>query len=529
MEYSRRTVLRAPKIDMHVWRGISGPHQMEVLDLCLPLWVTGVSYVVLLFSWCSFPFKKTCLQCFAILGVSLGMTSTSQVMSFSSVLLPQLRSAQDVDDETASWIASITGISFFFGLMMTPTLMGRYGRRTITLLTSGILTATWCSLLLTTNVTVILLVRFIQGFCLGFAAIIVPVLIGEYSSPKYRGAFLTTMSLAISLGVLCNHTVGAFYSWQTAALVCCLTALVNTIVAILSPESPSYLASCGKYEDCRRAFRWLRYPEEEEELEKMIRTHMVELEGKVSKTFIANLQHKIVNFFVIWKKKEFYKPIIIIFHLHIINEWSGATTFDAYTSDIFHRLVGQDIDVSLMIISTDILRTVSSFCTVLLIRKFLRRLMLLITISSNILSYITIIIYSYAKTHQLIKDYKWIGVFLIHIHVFTFSVGNLCVPNILAGEIFAFEYRGMSNMLAQMFFCLNYIASTKTALHMLKNFNLHGMFGLYVSMVAYGLLVTWFILPETKDKTLQDIEDEFHGRPRETQEVEILNRLFVSK
>lgn len=411
--------------------------------------------------------------------------------------------------------ASITGVSFFFGLMMTPSLMSNYGRRTMTLLSSVILTVTWFSILFTTDIIVILLVRFIQGFSLGFAAIVVPVLIGEYSSPKYRGTFLSTMSLAISLGVLCNHTIAAFYSWQTAAIICCVTALLNTIIVTLSPESPIYLASRGKYVDCRRSFNWLRYPEENEELDMIIRD-MVE-----SKESFVNLQHKIVNFFMIWRKKEFYKPMIIIFHLHIINEWSGATTFDAYTSDIFHRLVGQDINVSFMIISTDILRTVSSFCTVLLIRKFRRRLMLLITISSNILSYFIIIIYSYTKP----QDYQ-IGLFLIHVHVFTFSVGNLTLPNILAGEIFAFEYRGISNMLAQMFFCLNYILSTKTALHMLENYNLHGMFLLYVTMVAYGLLVAWFILPETKDKTLQDIADEIHGIPRQIEHGNVVTKLI---
>ncbi|XP_068624631.1 facilitated trehalose transporter Tret1-like [Battus philenor] len=467
-------------------------------------------------------------QCIAIFGVSLGMISSSQVQSFTSVMLPQLRLVQDIDDDTASWIATINGISFLIGVTVTPSLMTRYGRRTVNLLRSIISTIGWGALVLTSDVYAILLIRFIQGFSLGLAGILVPVLIGEYSSPKYRGAFLTTMSLSISLGVLTIHSIGTFCSWQTAAAFCCGVALFNTFITLISPESPTYLASCGKYDECRESFHWLRFPEEEDELEKMILKYMSESQGKIKMKLITRIKNKINDFFVMWKRKEFYKPVIIILHLHIINEWSFGTVIDAYTTTIYHSLVGAEVNISLMMISSDILRAVSGLCAVIVIGKCRRRPMLLLTISSNILSFAIMIVYSYMKTHYLLKyDHPLIGMFLIHFHVFTFSVGNLTLPNIFAGEIFAYEYRGISNMIGQMFFCMNYIVSAKTALHMLSSMGLHGMLTVYLSLVAYGLIVTWFLVPETKDKTLQEIEEEFRGKTREQENTGALDSLLT--
>ncbi|XP_068624632.1 facilitated trehalose transporter Tret1-like [Battus philenor] len=467
-------------------------------------------------------------QCIAILGVSLGMTSTSHVVSFTSVMLPQLKEVQDIDDEQASWIASINGISLLIGLLVTPSLMSTYGRRIVNLMRSIILSISWGALIFTTDVHAILFIRFIQGFCLGLAAIVVPVLIGEYSSPKYRGVALTTISLAISMGVLTNHTIGTYFSWKIAGAFCCGTTVFNTLITLLSPESPTYLASRGKFDQCKDAFRWLRYPEEEEELEKMISKYTSESQDKIKTNLIKKIKNKAIDFFLMWKRKEFYKPVIIILHLHIINEWSPATVFDAYTTNIVHGLAGKDVNIPVMLLSTDILRAVSSMCAVIVTRKCRRRPMFLVTISCNILSYIAMIVYSYLKTHNLLEyDHPMIGKILIHIHVFTFSIGNITLPNIFAGEIFVYEYRGISNMIGQIFFCMNYIVCTKTALHMMSSMGLHGMLTVYASLVAYALVVTWFLVPETKDKTLQEIEEEYRGKTKNEENAEVLNSLLT--
>ncbi|XP_068624630.1 facilitated trehalose transporter Tret1-like [Battus philenor] len=467
-------------------------------------------------------------QSLAILGASLGMTSSSQVLSFTSIMLPQLKAIQDIDDEQASWIGSINGISLLIGLLVTPSLMTTYGRKTVNMLRSIIIAISWGAIFITTEVYAILLVRFVQGFCLGIAAIIVPVLIGEYSSPKNRGAFLTTISVAIALGVLSNHAIGTYFSWKIAGAFSCGTALFNIFIIILSPESPIYLASRGRYDKCREAFHWLRSSMEKDELEKMISKYMSEIQNEVPRSLMMMMKNKTIAFCRMWKRKEFYKPLIIILHLHIINEWSPATIFDVYTPIIYHSLVGAEVNISLMMISTDILRAVSSICAVIFIRRFRRRPMLLTTISCNILSFLVMIVYSYVKTHKLLEhDHPLIGKILIHIHAFTFSVGNLTLPNIFEGEIFAYEYRGISNMIGQIFFGLNFFVSAKTALYMVSNMGFHGMMTVYMVMVLYGLVVTLFLLPETKDKTLQEIEEEFRGKTKRQDNPEVLNSLLL--
>ncbi|KPJ05583.1 Facilitated trehalose transporter Tret1 [Papilio xuthus] len=438
------------------------------------------------------------------------MLSGSQVMTFCYVLLPQLNAVSHLNDEQASWIASINGIALPIGLLVTTPIMNKYGRKPTNIIRAILITAAWTCLSLTTDYYVILFCRFLQGICLGCAAILVPVLLGEYASPKYRGACLTTIAISISLGVLSIHTL-SFLTWHYISIICAAISLLNIIIAIFSPESPSFLAKKGKYDECRRIFNWLRYPNEVQELEKMIQIQMSAVNRKKKESF-----KKIVrDFFNMWKKKEVYKPLFLMFHLHIINEWCAANVHDAFTTYIYKRVIG-DIEISLLI-STDILRALSAVCAFIIVRKLKRRLMLLLTVLLNIISLLILSIYVYLKMNSLLSfDHPYIGVFLIHFYVFSFSSGCLVLPNILSGEIFPLQYREVCQIIAQLFFSINLIINMKTALQMFNVLELYGSLLVYAGLVTYGLLISLIILPETKDKTLQDIEEEFKGlRDRE--------------
>ncbi|CAG9109505.1 unnamed protein product [Plutella xylostella] len=480
------------------------------------------------------PFTK---QCFVTAGVSLNMAAHGLVMGFAAILLPQLRrpdSIIPIDDASGSWVAAILGFALVAGNFVVPSVMSGRGRRAANLASIVIVIAGWLCIITADSIATLLVARFLQGFSMGMSASLGPVLIGEYTSPKNRGMFLTTVSLCIATGVLTVHTMGSYLSWQRTALVIVFIAFTDLVIVMYSPESPSWLADQGRYEECKEVFRWLRGDTEEDELHTMIETSILVKEAKaevdIDESFSKKMKRNVAYFSSTIRKKEFYKPIFIMVHIYTLGQWAGANILAAYTGDVFNNVVGGDVNISLMIITLDAQRIVSNTCALFVIKKVKRRKMLLITGSINVFAFLATAAYTYLKSQgRLPFDHPILGVLLIHTIMFSIATGMVPLPFIIAGELFPLEYRSLAGGISVLFLSSNLFITVKTLPLLLATVGLHGAFCLYAAVVGYCLVVALIFMPETKDRTLQEIEDEFRGRPLSPEEVKSMESLTSVK
>ncbi|GBP04795.1 Facilitated trehalose transporter Tret1 [Eumeta japonica] len=473
------------------------------------------------------------MTCFVTAGASLNSMGYGLIVSFSSILLPQLKQENSlipIDDATGSWIASIIGFSFSAGAFILPSLMNRYGRKVANLVSIMPMIIGWFCIVTATSVPALFVARILQGISAGMSSCLAPILIGEYTSPKNRGAFLTTISLAIASGVLVVHTAGVFLSWQQTALVCAFISFIDLLIVMHSPETPCWLADKGKYNESKRVFRWLRGDDEEEELHIMIETSIIVRELRLNSmkpTSLFDQFKRSVNYVnATLRKKEFYKPVILMFFLNLIGQWSGPNVISSYTYDIFHQIVGHSVSVPVLIITVDVQRIISNTCAVYFIKKLKRRTMLFATVSLNIVMFLLIALYVYAKAHNLLPfDHPAIGILMIHLHMFSIATGTLPLPFIVSGEVYPLEYRGIAGGITVLYQSVNLFVTVKTVPYLFASVGLWGAYVLYAGVVGLCLAMTGLLLPETKDRTLQDIEDEFRGRPLSPEEVKSIESL----
>ncbi|XP_030023174.2 facilitated trehalose transporter Tret1 [Manduca sexta] len=476
------------------------------------------------------PFTK---QCFVTSGVSLNMAAAGLVMGFTTGLLEQLKASDSsipIDDSSGSWIAAIPGFSLVVGNFLVPSIMSRYGRKMANLISIIPLIIGWVCIIFAQDVLTLMIARVFQGLCMGMATYLGSVLIGEYCSPKNRGAFLMTISISIAVSVLVVHTMGSYIRWQISALVCGLIALLDLFIVICSPESPSWLADQGRYDECRRVFRWLRGNHEEEELKRMIEASIIIRESKaeadISETFIKKLRSNIVYFKTTIQKKEFFKPIFIMIHIYTIAQWSGVNIVVTYAIDLFQRIVGPDCNIPLLVITLDAHRIIANIFAIYIIKKVKRRVMLFTTVGINLFALLGIAVYTYSKENSLLTiDHPMIGILLIHTLMFAVASGTLSLCFIIAGEIFPLEYRSLAGGISVLFYSANMFITVKTLPHLFNVLGVHGTCCINAAVVAYCLFVAWCYLPETKDRTLQDIEDEFRGRPLTVEELKSVQSL----
>ena len=339
-----------------------------------------------------------------------------------------------------------------------------------------------------------------------------------------------TISVSIASAVMTVHCLGSYLTWQTTALVCGCVSFVDLFIVIYSPESPSWLAEKGRYEACKQSFRWLRGDSEEEELRKIIEASIMLKEAKAemrqTKSSVKKFRNKFEYFKETVKKKEFLKPIVIMIHIYILGQWSGINMLVAYPIDLFHKMVGKNCNIPLLVLTLDVHRIVANTTALYVIQKVKRRTILGVTVCINILALIASSSYSYAKEAGYISaDEFSLGISIVHIHMFAVATGSLPLCFIIAGEIFPLEYRSLAGGISVLFYSTNLFVTIKTVPFLLSTIDLYGTYIFYSCMMMYSVVVVWNLLPETKDRTLQDIEDEFRGRPLSPEELKSVQSL----
>lgn len=342
-------------------------------------------------------------------------------------------------------------------------------------------------------------------------------LVGEYSSPKYRGSFLTSISLAQCTGIFLVHFLGSLLHWQTTATICMFFHFTSLVMIMYSPESPSFLAAKGRYEECRVAFRWLRGFEDEEELEDFISTRE-KLEIVQTKTSRRKL-------LAIIKKKEFYKPILIMIHLSLMMQMCGVLGFTTYSTVIIGLVLGPTANAYFWMVFLDGQRTILNAIAVFVMDRFKRRTMLFSVGFVSVAAHISIAIYVYLRNNGFVSDFQWIPILLINLQFFAIAVGLIPIPGVIAGEIFPLQYRGIGGSINVFTVSMLTFVVLKSFPFLVDNIEIQGVYALYGSILLYTLVVNWFLLPETKGKTLLEIETELRGgklMPDEEKENESL-------
>lgn len=424
--------------------------------------------------------------------------------------------------------------------------MTRFGRQKAHLFTTIPALIGWIVFVLGNSVPLFLLARLLHGLALGLRTPLAAILVAEYTDPKYRGAFLGTFAISLGLGILLSHLWGAHLTWKMTAVVCAMFPVISMAVISLSPESPSWLVSKGKFEEAKKAFRWVRGDgvEQQEELEAMIDAQKQEMklvqqrnerERKFSWNGTArSTMDALKEVLRIFKKKEFYKPAIIAITMLIIFEFGGAHMVPAYGNLMLQAVLNKPDpdDVAWQFTLIDLLRTVCALLAIFLLKYFKRRTILFSSGVMTVLSLASVSVFVYMRKAEWFSQ-SWlldiVPMSLMILYTLSFCLGLVPLNWVICGEIFPLAYRSLGSTLSTSFLTPSFLVSMKTAPHLFSSIGIEGAFLVYAVTLAVGLIIMYILLPETKDKTLQDIEDGFKGKSKDVDAQKTLLDVNVVK
>ncbi|XP_046743453.1 facilitated trehalose transporter Tret1-2 homolog [Diprion similis] len=457
--------------------------------------------------------RETFHQVLACLIANTSVLGPAMGVGYSAVALEPLGSPQSeipVTEDQLSWFASVTAIATPIGCILSGLAMHR-SRRFGIMTTSFVSLVGWLVIYFSPGFGCILTGRAICGVAVGLASAPSTIYAAEVAAPKLRGIVVTWTSVSIAIGVLIVYVLGYFCkeNWRLVALLCGMFAVCSLVLTFLfMPESPAFLKASGRSEAAENSLRRLNGVRKD----KKTPEHLLEELLKSRKSVDDTVQHVsgIGSIFT----PENLKPFFIMVGYFFFQQFSGTFVVIYYAVN-FAQETGIQIDAKLMAIFIGIARVLGTIFVSWLSMRFGRRIPSVgsgagMTLFMGILS-----VYSWASSHGFeIRDGGVIPAISIVMYILTSTMGFLVLPFAMIGEIYPARFK---DILSGLTTCLAYVFSfmvLKAYPEMLKSIDKHGVFMFYTAFSLFGTIFVAVFLPETKGKTLQEIEESYKNNKR---------------
>ncbi|XP_047540716.1 facilitated trehalose transporter Tret1-like [Vanessa atalanta] len=436
---------------------------------------------------------------------------TGLMLSFPAVLNPSILSPSSteisVTPDEASWIAASHGFSGVIGFCIIPPLMQIFGRKFAFFCMNILVSIGFFVFALANSISALYAARIIQGMSL-CGVYITAIVLGEYSHPKRRGYFITLKKASVAIGSLMCHSMASYWTWRQIAIFAIIPQIISIILTCLWPESPAFLAMKGRYEECSASYVWLHgdTPKNRKDLEEIIAAQQDRRQKNKN-----TKKDKLVAFFKKLMQRDFLRSFVIVSVLTMIIDACGRYYMLAYIVEILIEITRDKSIAVYCTIGADVLTLVALSTSCFIIRCFKRRTILFTAgILSVFLMFLTSFL-TFLESNYHIYIYFWLTPFIILLNVFIVNAGVVPVCFAIIGEILPLEHKGTGACTTGIVFTILYALVMKLTPLMMDKTGIVGTFGIYGICVIAGLVILYFILNETKDKTLQEIENEIKG------------------
>ncbi|XP_050678179.1 facilitated trehalose transporter Tret1-like [Leptidea sinapis] len=454
-------------------------------------------------------------QCLILITMGISDMGMGFLLSFPAALNAALLSANSTDitatPDQVSWLTSLYGMSGMIGFLFIPSLMQSRGRKLTHILLNIFTGLGFFLTYLANSITMLFIGRLLQGLSATGITLTV-IILAEYSHPKRRGYFLAAQGMFLCAGSLMCHALSAFYAWRNIAAVAMLFLLTAIILAFTWPESPPFLAKKRQFEECDRVHTWLfgNSKESRGHLEALISAQSKQNIG-CRNSFFSNIK----EIFTAFGKGYFLRSVIVVIVLTLIVDASGRYFILVYLSQMFVDITGNASIAFYCSLGVDITMMISSLLFIVIIHLFNRKTILFVTgfITTFLLYVVSLTVHLVASNDQSILS-VWLAPGLIILSTFVANIGIVPVAFIIIGEIFPLEHRGLGGSIGGIVFTILYAITMKFIPSLLEYIGTQGAFAVFASCMLVCLVILIYTLNETKDKSLQEIEDEMKGIKR---------------
>ena len=424
------------------------------------------------------------------------------------------------------WVVSSALLGTIFGCIISSMITDRFGRKKTLILAASCLTISAIGSMLppqflgnlenpmwlTSNASFafdfLIIVRIIGGIGVGITSVVAPIYISELALSQNRGKLVSLYQFSITLGILLAflidwiilHQAGVraglisnepsgFFNWLFVDELWrgmfgteIPIAISFLLLLLVIPESPRWLVSKGRHNEALKI--------------------MIKIDGKD----LAELQMAEIEEMVNAENggiKELLQPFLRVplwigILLPIFSHLSGIAAIMYFAPNIINESIQSVENAFLGAVLVGVINCLFTFVAINNIEKFGRRKLLLIGVTGAFVS-LSGVSFLFAIESKFV-----IIPLLMYVASFAFSFGPIVW--VIISEIFPTKIRGLAVSLGSFSLMLTGFVITLTNPILIQTVMPAGTFLIYAILVLPAIWFIWKFIPETKGKSLEEIE-----------------------
>ena len=418
-----------------------------------------------------------------------------------------IRDAFSLSSTAQEIVVSAVLVGAVIGASISGILADKYGRRIMVIAAAIVFGIGAIFTALTPEVYTLIVGRIVVGIAIGIASFIAPLYIAEVAPVSIRGALVSLNQLAITVGIVISYLVDFALApsggWRWMLGLAVVPSIVLGIGMYFMPPSPRWLYSKGRIDKARSVLERIRMTKNVTEEMKEIRESLV-CEQECNWSEILD---------------PVVRPALIIgIGLAAFQQLTGINTVIYYAPTILEFAGFQSAAVSILATAgIGMINVIMTIVAILLIDRVGRRPLLLIGLIGMIIS--LGILGTAFFLPGLSSSLGLLAVISLMLYVGSFAIGLGPVFWLMISEIYPLRIRGRAMSTATIVNWGTNLLVAITFLSLIQLIGTPGTFWLYSIIGIAAWIFVYFLVPETKGKSLEEIEAHLRAGKR-IQEVE---------
>jgi sugar porter (SP) family MFS transporter len=411
------------------------------------------------------------------------------------------------------WAMSCALVGCLVGALISGGLSDRFGRKRILIVAAFLFGVSSLGTALASTFSHFVFGRISGGIAIGLASSLSPMYIAEISPPQVRGKLVSLNQFTIVSGILLAQIInwsiakpvpaGATaiqilnswngqFGWRWMFGVTAIPAALFFVCMFAVPESPRWLA--GKHEEHEARRILARIGGEEYSAQAL-----AEIEASLPGQGPAGQSHSKGELAELFRPKTF-KILLLAVVLAVFQQWCGINVIFNYAEEVFSA-AGYNISGILFdIVVTGVVNLVFTVVAIAAVDKAGRRLLMLMGSAGLAITYIVLGIGYHNRSHGLYM------LLLVVAAIACYSMSLAPITWVVIAEIFPNRIRGVGMSFAVSSLWIASFILTYTFPLLNHSFGPAVTFWIYSGICVLGFIFIQFRLPETKGKTLEEIE-----------------------
>ncbi len=383
------------------------------------------------------------------------------------------------------------------GVLLSGRASDRFGRKRVLIVSAMLFAISAIASAIPNNIFQFAAARFIGGLGVGMASMLSPMYISEIAPAKNRGTLVTLYQLAIVIGINLIYFVNLLIAgmgdeawnvetgWRYMVGSETIPAAIFLLLLLFVPESPRWLAKEGRDEESLAILTKINGEEKALEVLEEIKETLKEEKGTLQELFSPGLRI----------------AMIIGIVLAIFSQITGINAIIYYAPEIFKSVGFGTESALLQTVVIGLTNTLFTFVAIWLMDRAGRRKLLL----WGVFGMIVCLFGMGASFYFNLSSGPILLVFILgYIACFASSLGP--IPWVLISEIFPTKNRGLAMSISIVMLWLGVVAVTQFFPVLLDNIGGAFTFWIFMINAIFLLIFVWKLVPETKQKTLEEIE-----------------------